>query len=205
MRLVVVSQRVDYLPERNETRDSLDQKLISFLQCADLFPIPIPNVIRTTSQPEVDKKTHIWKFLDAVAPSAFVLSGGNDIGEYPERDKTELVMLDYAEIKNLPVLGICRGMQVMAVRDGATLVKTEGHVRSKQKIVGEICREITCYHNFSVAHEPKNFSVLAHNDRDGTIEAIRHVKLSWEGWMWHPEREERFFKQDIERLKQLFL
>ena len=204
MRIIVVSQRVDYFPDRNETRDSIDQKLISFLQLSDSFVIPVPNVIQAPGQIETDKKASVDKFMNSINPSAIVLSGGNDIGEYPERDNTEFALLDYAEEKQLPVLGICRGMQLMAVRDGATLTTIEGHVGTKQKIIGEISREITCYHDFTVAHEPKNFSTLAHNDKDGTIEAMQHMSLPWEGWMWHPEREARFLEQDIERLKRLF-
>jgi GMP synthase-like glutamine amidotransferase len=204
MKLVVVSQRVDYLSERNETRDSLDQRLVRFLQLADCFVMPIPNVTQLKSESETGKKALVESFLDKAAPSAIVLSGGNDIGEYPDRDKTEHALLDYAERQHLPVLGICRGMQLMAVRNGATLLAVEGYVGTRQEIKGEICREITCYHKFAVARVPKDFSALAHS-KDGTIEAIRHIKLPWEGWMWHPEREDQFLEQDIERLKQLFL
>jgi putative glutamine amidotransferase len=45
--------------------------------------------------------------------------------------------------------------------------------------------------------------VIARSE-DGSIEAIRHTSLLWEGWMWHPEREETFASHDIRRLKMLF-
>ena len=46
-----------------------------------------------------------------------VLTGGNDLaalgGDAPERDATENALLDAAESRRLPVIGVCRGMQVI--------------------------------------------------------------------------------------------
>ena len=39
----------------------------------------------------------------------------------PDRDAWELALLDAADAVGLPVLGVCRGMQVMAVHAGGTL------------------------------------------------------------------------------------
>ncbi len=64
-----------------------------------------------------------------------VISGGADIdpARYddvphprtaawrPDRDAWELALLDAAEARGLPVLGVCRGMQLMAVHAGGTL------------------------------------------------------------------------------------
>lgn len=40
--------------------------------------------------------------------------------------------------------------------------------------------------------------------KDSEIEAIRHIYLFWEGWMWHPEREEISTNQNIQLLRNLF-
>jgi putative glutamine amidotransferase len=40
---------------------------------------------------------------------------------------------------------------------------------------------------------------------DGSIEAMVHKSLPWEAWMWHPEREVVFFKNDIDRFKKIIL
>jgi putative glutamine amidotransferase len=40
-------------------------------------------------------------------------------------------------------------------------------------------------------------------EKDGVIEAIRHEQFPWEGWMWHPEREEVFNMIDTLRMKRL--
>jgi GMP synthase-like glutamine amidotransferase len=55
----------------------------------------------------------------------------------------------------------------------------------------------------SVDSCPAGYQVLARSE-DGEIEAIRHDEFPWEGWMWHPEREERFDARDVNRLKKLF-
>ena len=39
---------------------------------------------------------------------------------------------------------------------------------------------------------------------DGEIEAIRHLSLPWEGWMWHPERERVYSQDDVSRFLKLF-
>ena len=41
MTIVAVSQRVDFISTHNEFRDSLDQRLISFLLSASFTPVPI--------------------------------------------------------------------------------------------------------------------------------------------------------------------
>ena len=43
MKIVAVSQRVDVYPDRNERRDALDQRLITFLSVAGFVPVPVPN------------------------------------------------------------------------------------------------------------------------------------------------------------------
>ena len=203
MKIVAVSQRVDVFPERDESRDALDQRLITFLLSAGLLPVPVPNVLalQTPNGEQPDDALHEW--LNAVAPQAIVLSGGNDVGQCRARDLTETRLLDHARAHCLPVLGICRGMQMIAQCAGGELKPVTGHVRTRHKVSGQIIADVNSYHGFSLAACPKEFAVLARSE-DGEIEAIRHLSLPWEGWMWHPEREEAFAAHDVHRLKQLF-
>ena len=48
------------------------------------------------------------------------------------------------------------------------------------------------------------FIPLAYSD-DGEIEAIRHKTLPWEGWMWHPERNAPFAKEDLKNITRIFV
>lgn len=193
MKLVVTSQRVDQIADRNERRDALDQRLVEFLLAAGYLPVPLPNVLGDCAS----------EWLTVIQPKAIVLSGGNDIGLCFIRDATERAMLVYAKKHKLPVLGICRGMQMMAHWSGTELKSVTGHIKSRHRLSGSIIGEVNSYHAFSLARCPEGFEVLARSE-DGEIEAIRHRSLPWEGWMWHPEREADFSETDVQRLKVLF-
>lgn len=147
-------------------------------------------------------------WLDAVRPTALLLSGGNDIGDSPERDRTETALLRHAGLAGLPVLGICRGMQMMAHHAGGALVPLTGHASSRHALLGDLVAsgalpaEVNSFHNWGLAAGPLDYAVLA-TAPDGSIEAMRHRTLRWEGWMWHPERESPFGASELARARQL--
>ena len=201
MKTVVVTQRVDSYPDRNERRDALDQRLLEFLMVAGYRPIAIPNCL--TGDTVVDSGGGLDAWLEGVNPHAILLSGGNDIGLCLDRDAVEKGLLDYALDNKLPALGICRGMQMMGVWAGTSLIQVDGHINTRHRVVGEINSVVNSYHGYVLSECPKNFKVLATTQSEH-IEAIRHVSLSWEGWMWHPEREEVFSQSDIRRVQLLF-
>jgi gamma-glutamyl-gamma-aminobutyrate hydrolase PuuD len=193
--MITVSQRVVPCEQRNETSDSLDHALVDLLLAVGLLPVPIPNAIH--------KAGRLSEWLQNVNPRGIVLSGGNDLGLYPERDATETGLITYAHQRGIPLLGICRGMQMLATWAGTSLKPVANHVRQRHTLSGEIQGEVNSFHNYSIANCPADFTVLARSD-DGEIEAIRHVRSPFEGWMWHPEREDRARTSDLARLRSLF-
>lgn len=192
-----VSQRIDHWPDRNETRDSLDQALVVWLVKANVAAFPVPNSLAAPLASEIS----IAAWLDQLAPELILLSGGNDISEFVERDATEIAMLAWAVRNSCPVLGICRGMQLMGAASGGKLVSLAGHVRTHHELGGDWPGCVNSFHNFGFMQCPSGYRVLS-RAADGSIEAMRHETLPWEGWMWHPEREIHR-DQDIERLVQL--
>lgn len=125
-----------------------------------------------------------------------------------DRDAWELALLAAADMRGLPALGICRGMQMMAVGAGGALeqhvpdrVGHEQHspggdrfgetsVRVKDgsflhRLVGDRV-DVHCHHHQAVASHP-GFEPVAWAD-DGTLEAMEQVGERFcVAVQWHPE------------------
>lgn len=191
--LVAFTQRCDFTgPPHDEWRDAADVRLARFIMAGGGLPVPVPSALGDDPR--------AW--LAAVAPDAIVLSGGSDIGTVPARDALERALLDHARADGLPVLGICRGMQMMAHAAGTRLVAARGHVATRHRLSGTLDHEVNSFHGIAPADVPQGYAALARAP-DGTLEAIAHDTLPWEGWMWHPEREDRFDPADISRFRKV--
>jgi gamma-glutamyl-gamma-aminobutyrate hydrolase PuuD len=201
LKLVAVSQRVDWVDGRDEVRDSLDQRLTGFLVAVGVLPIPVPNELLSKVNEVLDCPLERW--LKRIEPQAIILSGGNDIGSSMERDLTERYLINYARDLDLPLLGICRGMQMLAHWAGTGLRRVDKHVAVRHRIIGDINRDVNSFHNYAISDSPEGFRIIGQSD-DGVIEAIMHERLRWEGWMWHPERESVFQSEDLDRASKLF-
>jgi len=197
MKRVAVTQRVSVVPTYSERRDCLDQAWTKFLAACGLLPVLLPNV----NEPAM-------ALCEGTGVAGLVLTGGNDLvecgGDAPERDAVEFALLDWAERRGLPVLGVCRGMQVIQQRFGIGLHRVEGHVARSQliRIEGEP-REVNSFHHFAASESRPPLDVWAVAD-DGVVKAIRHSTLPITGIMWHPERCSPFSPADMELFREVF-
>lgn len=203
MKKIAISQSIEVNVSRNERRDFIDQSLVSFIASLGYLPITIPNNLSNLFVTKTKKYSLLNDWLNSISVDGFVLSGGNDIGSCPDRDETEAFLLKYAENKKLPVLGICRGMQMMAVTSGVSLEAISGHVATSHSISGEWNEHVNSFHKLAIMQTPNEYKVLARSD-DLSIEAMRHKTNRWEAWMWHPERNKPFSDSDKQRFKRLF-
>ncbi|WP_200302785.1 gamma-glutamyl-gamma-aminobutyrate hydrolase family protein [Streptomyces adelaidensis] len=124
----------------------------------------------------------------------------------PQRDAWELALIRAALATGTPLLGICRGMQLLNVALGGTLVQhLDGHVtevgvfgRHGVKPVpgtryGDVVPEETAvptYHHQAVDRLGEGLHASAYA-ADGTVEAIELPDPAWVlGVQWHPEMGE---------------
>lgn len=196
-RLIAISQRVVIHSETKERRDALDQNWIQLLDDCNLLPILISNREKTAMD-----------LLAAVPISGILLTGGNDLirygGDASERDHTERRLLSYACKKNIPLLGVCRGMQVIQNYFGVELEKVRGHIQKKQTIfIKDQQREVNSYHNWGTSSNRSPLKIWARAE-DGIVKAIRHEEKSIMGIMWHPERMIPFHSEDINMINNFF-
>lgn len=197
MKAVAVTQRVSVTPAYGERRDCLDQGWTRFLAACRLLPVLVPNVPETAVA-----------LCERAGVAGLILTGGNDLaelgGDAPERDATESRLLDWAECLGLPVLGVCRGMQMLQRRFLNVLDRVEGHVTPRQVIrVNGERREVNSYHNFASHEARPPLEVWALAD-DGVVKAVRHSAQPINGIMWHPERQFPFSPADVELFQRVF-
>jgi putative glutamine amidotransferase len=149
-----------------------------------------------------------------------VIGGGDDIGAEiyggtvlpdvridPERDKLELKLLDEALGRGVPVLGICRGSQIINVALGGTLhtdiyevyvqaprmrtvlarktIRMAPGSRLDAIVRCNPCR-VNALHHQSVDRVGRGLKVVAH-DEAGVIQAIEGEANFLIGVQWHPE------------------
>lgn len=195
---IAVSQRLDSVPNRQESRDCIDAKLPALLWGLGFQPLTMSSGI-----------TDLKEYFRELAPDGILLSGGNDIGTVKERDALEKAALDLACVNSLPVLGICRGMQFINHYQGGNQRKVEGHVAVTHKVFGPIMgrsgRTTNSYHNYGLQEadlgkdlEPVGWTQC------GDVEAIRHRYMSWLGIMWHPERDSPTCAEDKKLIQDHF-
>jgi putative glutamine amidotransferase len=132
-----------------------------------------------------------------------ILPGGNDISQSYKSAKIRLNIerkLIKVSLKNkIPIIGICRGMQVINNFFGGKLKKVKGHMRTKHNLIFQknffLKKKfmVNSFHNYGITKKTisKQFEIFAY-DLDENIEMFKHKKHNIYGVMWHPEREKNY-------------
>lgn len=171
-------------------------------------------VLITPDDPDVD-------ILDRI--DAIIFAGGSDVDPAlygqaphpttkvrPDRDRAELLLLRAAMTRDLPILGICRGLQLMAVASGGRLYQHlpdllghHGHrptsgpkfgEHSVTMVPGTLCQKIlgdevmvNSYHHQGIA-DAGALSPAGWCPEDTLLEAAEDPNLTFAvGVQWHPE------------------
>jgi gamma-glutamyl-gamma-aminobutyrate hydrolase PuuD len=166
----------------SDSYESVPINLSSLLIEMGYLPVAVSNQIAT--------KEDLLQLVNLLKPSLLVFSGGENIGEYSERDFIEKHLLNFAsENPDLKVWGICRGMQFIAMYLGGEIVSIDNHIAVSHPVFedGKLLGEVNSYHSFQVVNLPNSIEATSLAG-DGSIESFRHSVLPWFACMWHPER-----------------
>jgi putative glutamine amidotransferase len=199
---------------RNEAGEFyLPGAYIDAVQLAGGMPILLP-----PNQPAPEQ---LFGFLDGL-----IFSGGGDLdpqlygGDHhssiylvdPDRDAFELTLAKVALTATIPVLGICRGMQVLSVASGADLIThvpdvygdTIAHRLDHPRrpiahavqitpnsrlanMLGQINIAVVSWHHQAIKTIPPGWAIVA-QAQDGLPEALEFTSHPWMfGVQWHPE------------------
>lgn len=183
--------------------------------------------------PHLEEK--FWPYLMARF-DGFILSGGGDVnplflneeplfgeGEiFPPRDLMELYLAKQLLARNIPLLGICRGMQIINIAAGGTIfqdisMQCPDNIRHMQiaprrfpshrvevaegtllhRIVKRSILEVNSFHHQAVRDVPSGLAVAARS-ADGIVEAIEGTESTFIlGVQWHPESMEDYASQAL--------
>jgi putative glutamine amidotransferase len=203
-------------PDGDTSRVRLTAAYVTALENAGLIPLIVPPLSSATAASAI---------LDAVC--GLVLTGGEDVdpARYGEkrhekvrfvnaaRDATEAALVEAARARRKPVLAICRGVQMLNVALGGTLVQdipsevdtkiahdedSPRDLRSHEisiepdsliaKAVGTEHLTVNSFHHQSAKRVADGLRVTARSP-DGVIEGLESTDDNWwvMGVQWHPE------------------
>jgi putative glutamine amidotransferase len=181
-------------PATGELRDSISRDWTAYFDGLPVTAVCVPNDIENPRS-----------LMTEIDPDALILTNGEDVGEYPPRDRTERSLLEVALEDDIPVLGVCRGHQFLNHYFGGDVValadrlgQDHGHdgQRHETDIRDDVVEcilpsrlEINSYHDFGVfpdgvASDLKTFATAD----DGVIEGLFHPQYRILSIQWHPER-----------------
>jgi putative glutamine amidotransferase len=189
MMRIAVSQRVVVDAHHGERRDALAQDWARWVAELDrrAVLVPIPNVLEAPAE---------W--LDIIDPALVVLSGGNDVGSAPERDRTESALLELAATRRTPVLGVCRGLQIINRHLGGGITvgiaERTGHDHAGAThpvtLFGASSVVVNSFHDHGVLEDQVAPGLeIVGMGPGGVVEALRHESLPMAAVQWHPERQ----------------
>ena len=207
MKKIAITQRLILNDNYYELREALDTRWGLLFDALNFLPIILPI------------EYNFKKYFDSIKIDGILLTGGNDLNslncsdESLQRDIFEKELIKYGIKNNIPILGVCRGMQVIAEYFGASFIKVKDQVAIKHslkvneesKYFNELSKlnDVNSFHNYAVENLTKDLLISA-TDNNDTIKAIEHKEYKIFAQMWHSERDKIFDKEQLKLIEEFF-
>ena len=202
MNYIGITQRLIQHTAYYEIRECLAQDWGRFFACElkDFLPLPLSY--------EIDF-SHYSPLLSGV-----ILSGGNDLGVFCDgrlsqiRDNYEYTIIKHCIKHNIPLLGVCRGAQILAHFFDSTLKACSGHTQAHLVYSATSTFYVNSFHHYCITHlgadlielvaaERCDYSDRSLDSHQYSIEGFRHKSKAFFGIMWHIEREKGLENTEI--------
>ena len=184
-----ISMRVTNSNDYNESRDSIsidwsNYMISSFPSSQFLF---IPNI-----------QKNVRDYIQSYEINTIILTGGDDLNSQSRRDKTELILIEYALQNKIPIIAVCRGLQLVHKYFGGLLVKGDKKFIQEHKVKKHTVylddgssRKVNSYHSNYIKEQTisSKFEIFARCKTDNTVEGLKSERIL--AMMWHPEREKK--------------
>jgi putative glutamine amidotransferase len=194
-----LTQRVEVDGAYGERRDCLDQAWTGLLEGWGYTPVPLATTVKSPRS-----------YLDQFDLDGLVLTSGNDLAHLddatypvPERDEFETAALEWALGQKVPVLGVCRGLELLNHYFGGSLAPVDDHVDTTHAVSFDLDERlefdqmkwpdkipVNSYHDYGIPEDAVGDEfVPVGTASDETVECLVHPEHPVVGIMWHPERE----------------
>lgn len=179
---ILISQK-ESANKHGDAVDTLERNYIDYF--SDKFIIIlVPNHLKAAK--------NLFDLADGI-----ILTGGGDITEQPNRNLVENELIKLSIKKDIPLIGICRGMQQINSYFGGSLSQIDNHVRVTHKLKfttphkDEKEKKVNSYHNYGIKKNDIANDLIIHAFSEGgdIVESFYHKKHKIRGIQWHPERD----------------
>jgi N5-(cytidine 5'-diphosphoramidyl)-L-glutamine hydrolase len=208
-----ITQKLIEHPDYDETMVCLDVNWFSLIKLMGALPVPLPLTIGEAND----------DILEIPKLDGLIFSGGNSLAKFEnkslksnklssKRDQFEFDLLKFSIKMQYPILGVCRGMQLINTYFDGSCTKVYGHTSTRHTIFETTHQKIqlnhddvNSFHNYAIPFDGLGSDLLPlAQDCDGNIEAFYHDQSNILGIMWHPERENPVKKADLDLMKRHF-
>jgi len=195
--IIGITMRVTEYGQYHEPVDAIANNWYTFI--TKIYPSAI-------LIPILNKTQAIDNLLKTLSMNCVIFANGNDIGAAPERDATEKLLFENCLEMQIPMFGVCRGLQMLNMLFGGGAAKnlrdtsSESHINTKHtvkitdtkfaKLAGSQLINVNSYHSQGIllddlAPPLQHFALTDH-----LVEGLYHPTMPIIAVQWHPERNQ---------------